>query len=548
MTLFKSFSIWFSNTPFSLKFLIFISLIFQLIYFVYVPLCFECDAATYYNYAKAFVLYPGAYVNFDRPPLYPLILFLSGSVIPGSFIGILLIQFLSGIISVVIFYRILNFFLNNFFSSIFTFFFILSGISFVYSKLILAEHLYLLSMLISFYFFVKIFFKNNEHKNIFFFYFVLLISTLIRWESIVIFIIGSIFLILYFFANIIQIKKILLSILVFCVTLFTLTIFKAIVKKDISYVGSLTERSGQQLFWTMYRIEIDFAKQTCDSNETLCKILSLSDYMNSEGQSLVKKNNGKYSLLLYNTLIKEISKDPSRIILYKTNLNKEEYNRLYGVYEGRPNELVDNMFNSQASDRAGKYWTFIVPFLESKLGKIEAHSLLKNVAKEAVFENPVILFKFFDNSLAWLGINFNGVLTNKDYFHNLFRITEYIDAPFNLADCARNSLSEYLFSEYKFDRLIYEKLDFVDDFKRISSFMRNIVRCVFGVAFVFIFFLIVFCKTRVRIQLLFFSSILCGFILLLVFFSGGTRQEVLTIPIMILISSIFFSNFLSKKE
>ena len=110
MTLVKSFFNWFLNTPKSLKILIFISLIFQFIYFLYVPICFECDAATYYNYAKAFVLYPGAYVNFDRPPLYPLILFLSGSVIPGSFIGIFLIQFFTGIISVIVFYKILNFF------------------------------------------------------------------------------------------------------------------------------------------------------------------------------------------------------------------------------------------------------------------------------------------------------------------------------------------------------------------------------------------------------------------------------------------------------
>ena len=547
MTLVKSFFNWFLNTPKSLKILIFISLIFQFIYFLYVPICFECDAATYYNYAKAFVLYPGAYVNFDRPPLYPLILFLSGSVIPGSFIGIFLIQFFTGIISVIVFYKILNFFLNNFFSSIFTFFFIFSGIAFVYSKLILAEHLYLLSMLISFYFFIKIFFTNDEPKSISFFYLATLISTLIRWESLIIFIIGSIFLILYFLRNLIHLKKTLLLILVFSTTLFTLTILKAIVKKDISYVGSLTERSGQQLFWTMYRVEIDFAKETCDSNKTLCEMLSLSGHMNSTGQTLINKNNGEYSLIFYETLIKEIAKDPSKTHLYKKNYDKDEYYRLYGKYEGDPKGLVDNMFNSDARDRVGRYWTFIVPFLENKIGKIEAHSLLKNVAKEAFLANPVILFKFFDKSLYWLGINFNGVLTNKDYFHNLFRITEYIDAPFNLADCAKNSLSEHLFSEYKLDRFIYEKLNYVDDFKKISSTMRNIIRCIFGVAFVFILFLIIFCKKRVRIQLLFFSSILCGSIFLLVIFSGGTRQEVLTIPVMILVTSIFLSNFIPRK-
>ena len=106
----------FKNESIFLKIIIIISFFFQSIFFIYIPICFECDAATYYNYAKAFILHPGAHVNFDRPPLYPLMLLISGTVVPGTFIGILILQFISGIASVTIFYKLLNLFSGRFFS------------------------------------------------------------------------------------------------------------------------------------------------------------------------------------------------------------------------------------------------------------------------------------------------------------------------------------------------------------------------------------------------------------------------------------------------
>ena len=134
------------------KILIIISFFFQSLYLLFIPLGFECDAATYYQYAKAFLLQEGFYVNFDRPPLYPLMIVFSGAVLPGTFLGLIILHAFFGVASVILFNRILLFFCSK--SSAFwgTLVLIFSGIAFSNAKLIMAEQSFIFFFLLSIFF------------------------------------------------------------------------------------------------------------------------------------------------------------------------------------------------------------------------------------------------------------------------------------------------------------------------------------------------------------------------------------------------------------
>ena len=564
MSVTKYFFNGFKNESIFFKIILITSLFFQSIFFIYIPICFECDAATYYNYAKAFILHPGAHVNFDIPPLYPLLLLISGTVIPGTFIGILILQFISGIASVTIFYKLLNLFSGRFFSFFFSLVFIFSGIPFVYSKLILAEQFYLLSMLTTCYFFIKICLSDKlDSKYLLFFYVSTLLSILIRWESFLFLFLGFFFLLIKFYKEKFLLKKNILYFLCVILILFSITVVKAFVKKDFKYIGSIHERSGQQLFWKVFYTNIDYLSGICKKNEFFCSFFDPLKINQLENKPLVKIENGKNTLLLYNKLIEILQNEPDLVFLHKAQFSEQEvdphlplmntpkeFDRLFGKYFNKPEEFVKNIFEADQVDRTGRYWSFIVNILETKVGKIESNKILKRVAREAIMTHPIIILDSLISSTGFIGINTKSLLKKQNFIYNLNAKYHYIDTGFDLGKCATNSLSKHMFNEYSTDRKIYSKLKNVKIFQEISSYSRNIFRVVNGILFIFVSLFFFISKKSFRLPILFFIISLWSFFIIISLYAGGihTRQEIITLPILLLTNTLFFSNFFKSSK
>lgn len=524
------------------------SLLFQMIYIVSIPIGFECDSVTYYQYAKAFTPFTYGVVNFDRPPLYPLIISLSGAVIPGTFIFLILLQAIFGIFSVLVFNRILLFFCSKKIAFVGSILFILCGISFAYAKLILAEQSFLFFCLLGIYFFIRSMLSLKKADLLLFYLFIFL-SSLIRWESIILIIFFSFFLTVNFFLH----KKALEVLKLISVTIFlffSLTLYKAYILKDTRYIGSLTERSGQQLFWMTYSSPLSFKSNnneiSCNEDPTDC--IYLYDL-----------SNGEYIKELYNKLVKIITEDPKLIKNTRNYLNSDEkYNKIFGQYLNDTEGLVNNFFNHDSSMRGYYYATFIVNALEQKLGKYDTNLLLTSVYKEAILKNKIMFFKFLSNSLDFVGLktkfffeqdhsSLNKVDLSVRSFLNIYH---YLDTGYDMANCASTQLPKEMWVEYNIDRELFKKLNYIGDFQLVSSFSRNLTRFTFGIIFFLITMSIPFIKIELKYKFTIVALVMsCWSYMLAIGVIGATiysRQEILTIPIFMILGMIFINNVLRQ--
>lgn len=525
------------------KILIIISLFFQSLYLLFIPFGFECDAATYYQYAKAFLLQEGFYVNFDRPPLYPLMIVFSGAVLPGTFLGLIILHAFFGVASVILFNRILLFFCSK--SSAFwgTLVLIFSGIAFSNAKLIMAEQSFIFFFLLSIFFFIKAWtYKEIKDYNLFFFS--TLVSGFIRWEALIFFILGLFFLSIplkkvHNFSNIFK------PIIFVLLSIFSFTILKSVVLKDSRYIGSITERSGNQLFWKAM-VGYQHLGQFCSQNVVFCN-------------KIIDVKNGVKTQFLYDFFLKKIKEDPDLVLNKRNHLSKDIYNKYFAKFENNQEELVEFIFSGDHNG-GGIYWTLINTVIENSLGKIDSNKLFIDVVKEGLIKNKMYFFDSLISSVSFLGMNIipffdnNANLSRKirSIPYNLSAKYHYIDTGFDAANCASNNLNNRMWKEYLFDKNYNQNLYFKEQFQEISSFLRNFSRITFGIIFLFFSFIVCFLKNKNTNFFLFLVTSLWAYMIVVGFMGGGiyTRQEIFTLPILILIGIINFNllkDYLKKK-
>ncbi len=527
-------------------YLLFFGLISQLLYFVYIPILFECDAASYYNSAKELLPFLEGSYNFDRGPFYPIYLILTGSIFPGTLIINLIIQFILGVVSGVVFYRMSILFCSKNIAFVASIIFIISGLSLFGAKQILPYQFFIFFFMVSMLFLIKVL-KSFEKKDIYAFYFFVTFCLFVRWELQILLILGTIFM--YVFAP----KKIYGIITYSCLSSFLLIFFytflKFIATGNSEHIGRIHMHSGSQIFWNVYSAAYPVKNNFGDVRNI----------------SLVSKNNGPNTQKLYDIILEVIEKDYKVVESEKVWLSEEKvynsqsldpleksaYFQLYEKFGKDTVSLVNSMFHvgdyyKINEGNNGFYTPFIVRHLKSQIGPREAQKLLWKVSYEAIINNLNIylkrrIFNFF--SFA----NFD--LYSKSFYGFS---TEYvtISQPFNLGNCAKSLLPSLAMKEYTFERKIYENLPFLDNFKKISSQKRNYYRTFFGLTFFLITIIFLFLKNHNKKILFCLITYNLAHMSLLTLLAGGafTKYEVIVMIMKILIFFCFISGFREIKK
>lgn len=631
-------------------FILLIGAFAQLIFFLFTPICFECDALTYLNTSKALFFVGGVFDDY-RPIFYPVFLALSGVIFPGTFVLVLIFQYIIGVLGILYYYKII-YLSNPHFAMLGALFLILSGVTLYSVKFILADHIYIFLLFISIFYLYRVH-SNSLESNLHKFVIFSLLAMITRWESQFLLYLGILSIIIKYH-NLNQLKKIFTVIIFIIIFLSSYSVIRSLYKNDINLIGTLQNGTSRQMFWRIYTI--GFHNPFNISNETK--------------KVLIKTTNGKYTEKLHEIVLKQTILHPEYIDEQKEPLGKIEVhsNRpngdslffyLYGKYKDDPKALVDNMFNVDVDVGSSYYSFYIIRILQNELGIIESEKLLLKVVYESLISHPAILYDFLKYGFSLLGIGLEQAIQNLIYyfgnpkiiidhsFHqlinkeiktiyvvldnnnydniplynefinyisinkpeifikkivfdnnntpivinsksdiiisllnnknetefenllpskyktSLFKLIKpnsiytewgeyaYISTGFDLAGCATNGLNSWLMNEYKLDRNFYNNLEIntLNYFKDISSYLRNIIRVIFGTLFILVSIFFIFFRNSNG--LFTFTLILYIWIqvLLIGILAGGanSRYDAGVLPLFILVDMVFLSQFFKGK-
>ncbi len=533
-------------------------MILQTVYFFYIPILFECDAASYFRSASAILeIFSGdniAGYNYDRGPFYSVFLILSGGIFPGTLKIILLVQFFLGVFSGVLFYRINCLFCSQRIAFLSAIILLFSGITLYGAKQILPYQFFIFSLLVCLYYFLK-FLKNNEKIDLYFFYFFICIAIFIRWDLQLLFLLATIFLLIKNLKKKLFFNVLLSSGFVFGL-MFFYTFLKFLATGNEDHLGKIHMHTGSQLFWSVYVSAYEMPIEKVNT-------------------SLVYLQNGRNTKIIYDVLLKKLKNNEEIVESERSWLSGEKYSsnrvntvaesysskeqtyknqnnayyQLYEKFKGNPKGLVDSMFHSDGylSNNIhinGFYIPFIIRNLKKELGESKAQDLLLKASIEAIWNHKKLYFNRRLHTILSFTNYYHMGSGNWD-FYSIKQEYSTIAQPFNLANCAGDVLSNQTMKEYEFDRKLYNNIPFVENFKKISSISRNLCRMFFGPVFFVLSIIFLFVRNKNSPILIFLIPYTWAHIFLLTLLAGGshTKYEVIILILFILSFFYFISGF-----
>jgi len=531
------------------------SILIQTVFLFANPIGFECDGAMFYNYAKSILLKSYSASDY-RPPGFPIFQIATGQIWPGTFILSIFSQLAMGITMPILIYKILERFGNGIavLSSILL---ILSTVTYNYSTLILSDQLFGFTFLLSIFLFTKFYF-DREKKFIKWFVITSLFCSFTRWEGIFLLFNGIIYISYYYF-KCRNYKSIFILLTSIFLILFSFTILRAIYFKDIKMVGSLQNGSGSQLLFRIYNADYSYLinndfKKPADGNP---QSLSNSDtgYIDTgNSKQYFNPKNGSYSKKLseivenYAKLNPDSYRSIERQILSLpiSTLYDNSYKILFGRFDGEPKKLVEHIFSAPSNGLNAQYVFYIDRAVKSTLGVVEGDKLLVKASIETIYSNPIIIQAMINDSLSLLGINIlRGPLANYSQIsilNNLKSFFPYWDRntyswlDFDLGKCASNALNQHMLSEIIYSYK-YTNKEFNNILTDIASYNRNLSRLILGLTFILFGWVLLFSKNKFYIYFLIGSLLPMILIYGLYIGGAGSRYEVATLPILIVIVS-----------
>ena len=529
--------------------LLLFSLVFQVAFLFASPIGFECDAAMFYNYAKA-IVFQGRSASDYRPPAFPLFLLITGQIWPGTLIVTLFFQLAMGVLMPAIVFEILKRFGNSFavIGSILTIF---STIPYNYSTLILSDQLFGFTFLLAIYFFTGFFFEKRT-RDLRWFLVVSLVCTFTRWEGIFLLLNGLLY-ISYYYCKSKRFKMVFLLNFSIVILLLFYTVVRAMYFHDIKMVGSLQNGSGLQLFYRAYTGDYPaFQKNKVRNDQSLS---SAKNGNLDQGNSVqfVSASNGPSTQKLKEIVERFAGENPDSyrklkpfiLTLPISNSYDDSYETLFGRFDGQPKQMAEHIFATPSSNLNSQYLFYINRAVKASLGTVDGDKLLVSSAIETFIANPIIVFSMFNDSLSILGMDLFNFLSgiNKSSFSESMNLLfpywgryHYDWLDFDLAKCASNSLSPHMIDELKLSYKVADR-KFNNVLVGVASFNRNLVRVALGISLILFGWTLIFSQNRLYLCVLvgtFFPMILIYGV-----YIGGayTRYEVATIPLMIIITT-----------
>lgn len=528
--------------------LLLFSMFFQAAFLLASPIGFECDAAMFYNYAKA-IIFIGRSASDYRPPAFPLFLLITGQIWPGTFLITLFLQLVMGILIPILVFQTLKHFGNSFavIGAILTLF---STISYNYSTLILSDQLFGFIFLLAIYYFTCFFFENRE-RDLRWFLVASLVCTFTRWEGIFLLINGMMY-ISYRYCKARRFKAIILLNFSILMLFFFYTVARAGYFHDVKMIGSLQNGSGLQLFYRAYTGDYPaFQKNKPRNNQSLSSAKN-GDLDQGNSVQFVSVSNGPSTQKLKEIVERFAGENPDSYRKLKpfilnlpiSNSYDDSYETLFGRFDGQPKKMAEHIFATPSSNLNSQYLFYINRAVKASLGTVDGDKLLVSSAIETFVANPIIVFSMFNDSLSILGVDLFNLLSGinqSSFSENMNRLFPYWGRyhydwlDFDLAKCASNSLSSHMIDELK---LSYKLADrkFNSVIVDIASFNRNLIRVTLGISLILLGWTLVFSRNRLYLCVL-VGTFLPMIVIYGVYIGGAyTRYEVATIPLMIIIT------------
>ncbi len=576
------------------------SMLFSSIYIYNQPIDFHCDSATFYNYGSSiaknfwklglilalcilsfsiiFVLLKGFIKSkikiisiifliifsiffiiisknsistpfdifaLDRPPVYPLVLFFSGTFFFDTFYIFIFLQAILSLFTIYFFYIIFIYLTGNKKYAFFvTFLYGMTSIPYILIKFISAEQLMYFLVILTF-FSVISFHKRRK----FFFLYIGLVSSILcwltKWEGQLVFI----SFIIYFFLNYIfsknkkkYFKPTITIISVTLIILSTWTVTRSILTKDFSTVLNVSNSTMDQSMWRFYSslpssITI-YEKAFNIEKKSTGKFKSEIYPGQPDGTIIVHNRNGKHSKRLFNLIFQILEENPNSYKKLKKPLNDayksdrqnhiDFYYELFGKFKNN-NEITENiMYQPNVF-----YFNFWDPKLTSKIGRNSKDKLYKKVIRESLINNPAIILSFLNNMFTAYGVDFDNYILYKNNPYSNLNDVDFL-MPYNAGKCAENNLTPKKFTEYKNSYESYNNNYLFQKTIEFNDYINDTIRNYLGIIILISCFVLVFYDFKLFLPLVFIPMSLSFAVSVLVDSPTNSKYEVI----------IFSSNYI----
>jgi len=524
------------------------AVLFQAVYFVFIPLGYECDASMYFAYAKSLINAAGGSYTYHRPPGFPIFLILTGQFLFDSFIITVIAQAVMGVLAPLLVYRSLAP-LNRVTALACSGVFIISGIPFAAAKLMLATHLYMFLVVATIYAFSRYYFTNSP-RFIYLTVFVGLAAMFTRWEAIFLLVFAIVAMFVIGRKTSRHLRHVFLGIAIVATIIGGWSFTRSIGIGEPALFGSLHNGSSRQLFWRLYgqlypavmRAEINLGLREESNIEGL---IVKDDPVKGRillGTRLIDVNNGPATRKFRSQLAEAIKEFPEIHQTLKKPLDEayqppgqpriDFYHESFGQFEGNPHALADNMFINPNMF----YTDYVFSLLNRKLGIHGTDKLLNGVILESIKENPVLLALMGKQWISIFGFDVEALINLQMPVFTFWGLYPYAYIPYNLGGCSESTLPPSMIDENLFDVRLSQSLP-QDTFLMVSSFLRNMVRNTVGFLALLSWWIIPFSRHRIFLVFLAGSSVvMLGVIAVM---AGGlyTRYEYSSIPLILITTS-----------
>jgi len=521
-------AIFSGNQPRDQAFILVAAALFQAFFLAGAKSVFECDALMFFKYAELLSGQGGSYLYY-RTPGFPLFLIVTGQTFFNTFAGTVFAHALFGILTPFIVYRTLSP-INRYLALSAAGLLIASSVPFAYAKAMLPQQFFMFLVVCGIYFFSRYVF-TKQHKFIYLTILVSFFALMTRGEALLLpFILGGGLLVLMWREKVLwgekgQARHFIFSLALVLGMFATYSGARSVVLNDLTLFGSLSNWSGRQLFLQPYYIRKDRLFAYRD-------ILGTPQKGNTQA-SLIQPENGPASRQFYELLV-EIYSDPQpyRMLepllsmkaskretgvayLIDVEINKEAtvYDLLFGQFDGRPEDLARNFFQSPNMI----YFDYIWRRLDEKIGISQANKLMQEVTLEAIAENPDMFLVFAHTAFRYFGIDLFatlGMYTGSMPFESLrifsrlsSEVPHYVIEPiFNGANCA-GSLPDRMFAEHKWDYFLKRPPIVSQALVYTQMVVRNFLRSAVGAVALLSWWALLFSRQRTLLVVVALSAL-----------------------------------------
>ena len=424
-----------------------ISSIFQVVFFYAVRINFECDSLAYYNSAVGYCTNNMNLVSPYRGPIYPLILRIFEVTTSGHVYPLLIFQAILGAIMPILVYLII-FEYGKCKAVVGSAIFIISSVPFTSAKLILAEQLFIFSIIASAYFLNKYIIRKGNLNLLLFSVFALLAS-LTRWEGLALILAVCLVFIFKSIFNKSFIRPTAFIIIFFSLTLTGYSAIRAYQYHDSKMFG-LQNGTGTQWLWRQY---FSFTSRDFDGEIKNGSGAFKGDsiqYIYKSTVDYVLSNNSEFEVLKFtSTDNKNINQsDVTPMVNSKSNVEL----------------LINEAWNTPSI--SGSHITFLMSrAILSKHGLPEGDKILQKGALNILISEPQAQLVVIEQGLAMIGIG---------KFDMSQKILWFESPPINIAGCLNSTGNENFIKNHN---AIY--LNYNSNIHMIASAIRNLVRLSF---------------------------------------------------------------------